>query len=144
MQRVTISLDDDVAQAFYRLIEERGYSNRSEAVRDLVRNELARREVSDDAGSCVAVVSYAFDHHERQLSKRMAEHQHAHTHLVISTMHVHIDEKRCAEAVVMRGRLSEVKPLAEALTAETGVEHGAVNYIPLSKTSEHDHHHHHE
>ena len=72
----------------------------------------------------------------------MAEHQHAHTHLVISTMHVHIDEKRCAEAVVMRGRLSEVKPFAEALTAETGVEHGAVNYIPLSKTSEHDHHHH--
>ena len=102
MQRVTISLDDDLAQAFDRLIEERGYSNRSEAVRDLVRNELARREVSDDAGSCVAGVSYAFDHHERQLSKRMAAHQHAHTHLVISTMHVHIDETRCAAAVVMR------------------------------------------
>ncbi len=149
MQRLTISLADDLTAAFDDLISRRGYTNRSEAFRDLLRKELAAdaEATAPDAGDCVAVVSYTYDHEARQLSQRLTNHQHGHTGLVISTMHVHVDEAQCAEAVVLRGPRGDVKRLAENLIAETGIEHGAANLIPLSPAAhhhDHDHAHPHE
>ena len=143
MQRLTISADDELTAAFDELIRRRGYTNRSEAFRDLVRKELAAaaEDEAPEQGSCVAIVSYTFDHEARQLSQRLANHQHNYAPLVISTMHVHVDASQCAEAVVLRGRRGEVRHLAENLIAETGIEHGAVNLIPLSDVV-HEHHHH--
>jgi CopG family nickel-responsive transcriptional regulator len=139
MQRLTISIDDDLAQAFDALIEKRGYQNRSEAFRDLLRKELAGETLSQEEGECVAVVSYSIDHHKRSLPFRMTEHHHDHSNLVISTMHVHANATDCVEAVVMRGPIAEVQALAKATIAEIGVEHGFAHFIPI----EGDHHHHH-
>lgn len=137
MQRLTISLDDDLTKSLDELIRRRGYSNRSEAFRDLLRKELAAEVLATrpETGNSVAVVSYVFNHEKRQLSQRLTNHQHDHLPVVISTMHVHIDTERCAEAVVLRGRTSEVRHMAESLVAETGIEHGAVNLIPVSDHS---------
>lgn len=132
MQRFTISADDDLSAAFDDWLRRHGYTNRSEAFRDLVRRELAADQPTQK-GRCVAIVSYAYDHEARQLSQRLTRQQHDHTSLVISTMHVHVDSARCAEAVVMRGDSGDVHRVAEALIAETGIEHGAVNFIPLSE-----------
>lgn len=132
MQRLTISLDDDLAAAFDDLMRRRGYANRSEAVRDLLRRELGESDlVSGAAKECVAVLSYVFDHHERQLSSRLTGMQHDHHDLAIATMHAHISHDDCIETVILRGATSEVKAFADGVIAETGVRHGQVQLIPV-------------
>lgn len=135
MQRFTISLDDDLAAQFDALIERRGYDNRSEAFRDLLRGELAQENITEGRGSCVGVVSYAYNHEARTLSNRMVEHQHSHLGLVIATLHVHVSAEECVEAVVMRGPVTEIKKLAAETIAETGIEHGSAHFIPLSRAA---------
>ena len=132
MQRLTISLDDDLAAAFDELIQRRGYANRSEAVRDLLRRELGESDLtSGTAKQCVAVLSYVFDHHERQLSSRLTSLQHDHHDLAIATMHAHISHEDCVETVILRGATSEVKEFAQSVIAETGVRHGKIQLIPV-------------
>lgn len=142
MQRLTISVDEDIARAFDALIEERRYKNRSEAFRDLLRRELAQNAFERQNADCVAVVSYAFDHHARNLSSKMVEHQHEHQSIVISSMHVHISQNKCVETVVMRGPYDKVHRLAQDTIAETGIEEGAVNYIAVRQDDEKEHHAH--
>jgi len=141
MQRITISVDDELAADFERLLEKRRYRNRSEAFRDLVRGELSRESLESGLGNCVGVVSYTYDHHARTLSKRMVEHQHDHASLVVSSMHVHLDHDRCVEAVVMRGATRQVRHLAESIVAETGIENGTIHLIPI-EGAEKPHHGH--
>lgn len=148
MQRLTISVDDDIARAFDALIEERRYKNRSEAFRDLLRRELAQNAFEKQNAECVAVVSYTFDHQARNLSSRMIEQQHDHHSMVISSMHVHVSRHKCVETVVMRGPYDKVRRMAQDTIAETGIEEGAVNYIAVHEDDkEHpvdEHHHGHE
>lgn len=132
MQRLTISLDDELAEAFDELIQRRGYANRSEAVRDLLRRELGENDLtSGTAKQCVAVLSYVFDHHERQLSSRLTSLQHDHHDLAIATMHAHISHEDCVETVILRGATREVKDFAQSVIAETGVRHGQMQLIPV-------------
>ena len=133
MQRLTISLDDELAQAFDQLILRRGYANRSEAVRDLLRRELGENDLTQGtAKQCVAVLSYVFDHHERQLSSRLTTLQHDHHDLAIATMHAHISHEDCVETVIMRGATSQVEEFAHSVIAETGVRHGQIHLIPVA------------
>lgn len=132
MQRLTISLDDDLAEAFDGLIRQRGYANRSEAFRDLLRKELGESDLAGGkARQCVAVLSYIFDHHERQLSSRLTDLQHDHHDLAIATLHAHISHEDCVEAVILRGTTGEVRDFAQSVIAETGVRHGHVELIPI-------------
>ena len=134
MQRVTISLDDDLARAFDELMRRRGYASRSEAMRDLLRRELGEDELaSGAAGQCVAVMSYLYDHHERQLSNRLTRLQHDHHDLVISMMHAHISHDDCIETAFLRGETVAVTDFAQTVIAETGVRHGRVQLIPFAK-----------
>lgn len=133
MQRFTISLDSELAEEFDQLIRDRGYVNRSEAVRDLLRREIALRRFSrEEASYCVATLSYVFDHHERRLSERSASLQHHHGALVIAATQVHLTDADCLESLFLRGPTAEVRSLAERLSAETGIRHSAVNLIPLA------------
>lgn len=146
MERFTISLDEKLATEFDRLIRERGYRNRSEAVRDLLRDKLDALRIQEvQAPYCVASLSYVYNHHERDLAERMTELQHRHHDLVVASTHVHLDHDDCLETVILRGKTTAVQSFADALTAERGVRHGQLNLVPvdLDEGRVHDHTHSH-
>jgi CopG family transcriptional regulator, nickel-responsive regulator len=133
MQRVTITIDDDLVAEIDGFIAERGYANRSEAIRDLARAGLSqsRFEVGDDR-DCVATLSYVYDHAERQLPKRLTRDFHAHHGLAQATLHIHLDHDSCLEVTVLKGRSVEVKAFADHVIAERGVRHGHIAYMPAN------------
>jgi CopG family nickel-responsive transcriptional regulator len=105
VERFTISLDEELARAFDALIAARGYSNRSEAVRDILRAQIeASRLAREDAPHCIANLSYVFNHHERELAERVTHDQHDHHDLCVATLHAHLDHDNCMESVILRGR----------------------------------------
>jgi CopG family transcriptional regulator, nickel-responsive regulator len=140
MQRFTISLDDTLAEEFDRLIAERGYGNRSEAVRDLLRSQLDRQhERADPKAICVACLSYVYAHHEHELAQRLLALQHGHHDLTVSTTHAHLDHEHCIETVILRGPAVTVRRFAEGVMAERGVHHGVLNLILAEAVGEHRH-----
>jgi CopG family nickel-responsive transcriptional regulator len=132
MERITISLDEELAAAFDALIAERGYRNRSEAMRDLLRAELERsRQSESDGGHCIATLSYVYNHHERELAERLTSLQHAHHDLTVSTLHAHLDHDNCIECAILKGPSDTVRQFAAVMTAERGVRHGSLNLISV-------------
>lgn len=132
MERFTISLDEPLAREFDDLIRRRGYANRSEAVRDMLRRELEDdRLARDEAPHCVAALSYIYDHHERQLAERLTDMQHHAHDLVVSSMHVHLDHDHCLETLFLRGDTAETRRFADLLAAERGVRHAQLNLVPV-------------
>ena len=133
MDRFTISLSPELATAFDELIAERGYTSRSEAVRDILRRELqaslARR---DERGLCVASLSYVYDHHQRSLAERLTELQHNHHELTVASMHAHLDHDNCLETALLRGPVRDVRTFADALIAERGVRNGHLNLVDIA------------
>jgi CopG family nickel-responsive transcriptional regulator len=144
MQRVTITLDDDLMDDLDRIIAARGYQNRSEAIRDLARSGLERAAV-EVAGTrnCVAALVYVYDHHARDLPKRLTQGFHDHHDLSQATLHVHLDEESCLEVTVLKGRGAEVQSFANHIIAERGVRHGHVVYVPATEGMKHSHAHSH-
>jgi CopG family nickel-responsive transcriptional regulator len=144
MERFTISLSEDLAREFDALIAERGYENRSEAVRDLIRRalEAQRRQVQPHT-HCVASLSYVYNHHERDLADRLIELQHEFHDLCVATLHVHLDHEHCMESVALRGHLEEVQGFADRLVAERGVKHGQLNVVTAELGRRHAHAHDH-
>ena len=131
MQRITITIDTPLAQEIDRLIETRGYQNRSEAVRDLVRAGIVHSTpVAGTSPNCVASLAYVYDHGTRELSKRLAKTFQQHHDLTIATMRVALDHDSCMEVSVLRGRTADVERFAEHVVAERGVRHGHVAIVP--------------
>lgn len=132
MKRLTMSLDDDLADAFEQLVHARGYENRSEAFRDLLRRDVSTERARDDPEApCVATLSYVYDHHQRQLALRLTDLQHDHHELTVSTTHAHLDNDHCVEVVILRGRTGEVRAFAESVMAQPGVHHGRLHLVPM-------------
>ena len=131
MQRVTITIDDDLMAELDRIIESRGYQNRSEAIRDLARAGIREAAESLDAErDCVAALVYVYDHAARQLPRRLTETFHDHHELSLSSLHVHLDHDSCLEVTVLKGKTGEVQHFAEHVIAERGVRHGRVVMMP--------------
>lgn len=147
MQRFTISLDDSLAAQFDNWIAAHSYDNRSEAVRDLIRERLSRDtlpNVGAHKGWCVASVSFVYDHHDHTVANRVLDLQHRHHDLVVSSMHTHLDRDHCLETVVFKGEVVAVASCCEELTALRGVRHGHANIVPLQedgKSHRHEHGH---
>ena len=131
MQRVTISLDDALLAVIDERVATHGYQGRSEAIRDLLRAGLLEPEATHPDASCVATLSYVYDHGTRELPKRLNTVFHEHHDLTLSTLHVHLDQGRCMEVSVLTGSAKEVTTLARQVMAERGVRHGAAQIIPL-------------
>jgi CopG family nickel-responsive transcriptional regulator len=132
MERITMSMDEALAKDFDRMVRDRGYTSRSEAMRDLLRREVeAHRQARDPRSQCVANFSYVYNHHERQLAERLVQTQHQHHDLVVSTMHVHLDHEHCLESVVLKGPALAVRALADRTQAERGVRHGMLNLVTV-------------
>lgn len=143
MERFTISLDENLARAFDELIAERGYSNRSEAVRDILRARIeASRLEREAAGHCIANLSYVYNHHERELAERVTQEQHAHHDLCVATLHAHLDHDNCMESVILRGPTDAVRAFADALIARPGIRHGQLNLVSAEfREQPHSHSH---
>jgi CopG family nickel-responsive transcriptional regulator len=137
VQRVTISLDDALATEFDALAQSRGYSSRSEAVRDLLRDAVRTRRGEEEAGYCVANLSYVYNHHERGLATLLANVQHENHDLVLATTHVHLDHDHCLETVMLKGPTRRVCAFADSLRAERGVRHGVLNVIDVEPGDHH-------
>ena len=130
MERFTISIDEDLAREFDALIAARGYSNRSEAVRDILRAQIEQARLArDEATHCIANLSYVYNHHERDLAERVTHDQHERHDLCVATLHAHLDHDNCMESVILRGPAAEVRAFADALIARPGVRHGALNLV---------------
>ncbi len=138
MQRISITIDDDLLAAIDALSQRRGYSSRSEAVRDIVRESLVKEaEAGAEDGPCVAALSYVYQHGTRELSKRLTSVQHDHHDLSVSTLHVHLSNADCLEVTVLKGNAGEVRAFADAVTSQRGVRHGHLNVIPAGDGDEH-------
>ena len=132
MRHLTISVDDELADTFDRLVEEKGYGSRSEAFRDLLRGALGQQQLrTGTAKYCVGALSYVYNHHERQLARRLTSMQHDHHDVTVSTMHAHLDHDNCIETVILRGPTQAVMDFAQAVMAQSGVRHGSFQPIPI-------------
>lgn len=142
MKRLTMSLDDHLADHFDALVAGRGYANRSEAFRDLLREHIgSRREAEHPDGPCIGTLSYVYNHHQRQLSARLTGMQHEHHDLTVSTTHAHLDHDHCIEVVILRGATDRVRGFAEAVMAQPGVSHGQLHLVPMAAQAAHGHEH---
>lgn len=144
MDRYTISLDHTLAAAFDQLIAERGYANRSEAVRDLLRAEiergLQRRHLNaGQAGQAVACLSYVCKPHERELGERLMLLQHGHHDIAVTSSRLLLDHEHSLETLLLRGPAAAVRALADRIGAERGVQHAQLNLISMQSHHEHAH-----
>src|SRR5437764_3629317 len=137
MQRITITVDDELMDEIDQVIATRGYQNRSEAIRDLARAGLQQVALEKDGGrDCVAALVYVYDHKARDLAKRLVNSFHAHHELSLSTLHLHLDHDSCMEVTVLKGRTRDVQQLGEHVIAERGVRYGRLFLVPVDVHSE--------
>ncbi|CAM3309001.1 nickel-responsive transcriptional regulator NikR [Paracoccus nototheniae] len=138
MQRVTMTIEDDQLAALDAYAGQRGYASRSEAMRDVLAGvQMAATDADSDA-TCIATLTYLFDHDIRDLTRRLATQAHSHHHLQLSTLHVHITHDDCLEVVVLRGTVGQVRRMADAILTQKGVRMGQLHVMPLPVGSEAD------
>ena len=140
MERITITIDDELLATVDTLVAKRGYPSRSEAIRELLREAAKTEQAADGHAPCVAALTYVYDHSVRDLSQRIVATQHDHHDLNIATTHVHFDHDSCLEVAILKGDADAIHSLANTLTAQRGVRHANLHIIP-TKASGHRHSH---
>jgi CopG family nickel-responsive transcriptional regulator len=136
MQRITITVDDELVAALDRYIDESG-QNRSEAIRDLTRAGLAQfQEKGNNRQAGVAALIYVYEHEERELAKRLTKSSHGHHDLSVATMHIHLDHSSCMEVAVLKGAIRDVRDFARRIIGERGVRHGQLVTVPVEFESQ--------
>ena len=142
MQRITISLDEDLLAMVDGLCRRRGYTSRSEAVRDILRGAAVQaEETAAPTAACYGVLSYVYDHETRDLARRLTESHHHDHALSVSTLHVHVSDRDCLEVAILRGRPGELQRLADAITTQRGVRFGALHVVPSDGEAASSSHH---
>ncbi len=130
--RFGVSLDRHLLDDFDRLIQQRKYTTRSEAIRDLIRDALIKQEW-DENKAAVGTVTFVYDHHVRDLSRKLTQIQHDFQGHVLAGMHVHLDHDHCLEVLVVKGKGSEIRRVADALVSVKGVKHGKLTLTTTGK-----------
>ena len=129
VERIGISLEKNLLSAFDKLIAKKGYQSRSEAVRDIVRQQLSEDRLKNPKARAVAAVFLIYDHHSTKLTSKLIDLQHSHLLQTICSMHIHLSHDDCMEIIVLRGRLSEINRTAEKMISQKGVKIGRINFI---------------
>ena len=124
LSRIGVAIDSELLDKFDQLISKRGYTNRSEAFRDLIRDELVQKTWESPESQVVGTVTLVYDHHVRMLSEKLTDIQHDFHRSILSTLHVHLDHDHCLEVLVVRGKSADVRKVADALISTKGVKHG--------------------
>ncbi|MDR3737390.1 MAG: nickel-responsive transcriptional regulator NikR [Terracidiphilus sp.] len=143
LSRIGIALDSDLLMRFDRSIERRGYTNRSEAFRDLIRDQLVSERTAAPAAPVVGTVTLIYDHRASGISEKLTELQHANHELVVSTSHAHLDHDSCLEVLIVHGKSAEVEQFADLLIGLKGVDHGRLVMTVPANALEHPHAHKH-
>lgn len=128
--RFGISLSSELFGPFDELCRRKSYTNRSEAIRDLIRMALIQEEWKKTEGEVAGTLTLVYDHHTNDLARRIMEIQHVHYHVVVTSIHVHLDHNNCLEVLVLRGKAADVSTLADKLIACNGVKHGV--FVPTT------------
>jgi CopG family nickel-responsive transcriptional regulator len=122
--RFGISIDGQLLDSFDASIHAKGYDNRSEAIRDLIRGSLVEEKWQGEDEEMVGTVTLVYDHHTRELADKLTEHQHSHHKAILSSLHIHLDAHHCLEVVVLKGKSMVIKKLADELISTKGIKHG--------------------
>lgn len=132
LTRFSISIEADLLARFLRLARKHGWENRSEAIRNIMRDALVREEWSGDE-EIVGTITIVYDHHRRELGERLTEIQHDHHQAVLAETHIHLDHDNCLEMIAVRGTATEVQKIADALIGARGVKHGKLSATTSGK-----------
>jgi len=124
--RFGVSLEEALLHNFDSLIKKRKYTNRSEAIRDLIRQELLKKDLEEDR-EVAGAITFLYDHHQRDLLNKIIDVQHDHQYIIQSSQHIHLDHHNCLEIVAVKGNSGKVKKLADTLKALKGVKHGSLS-----------------
>ena len=129
IERIGVSLEEELLSRFDKLIAKKGYQSRSEAIRDLLRQQLSGERLADPKAKAVAAVFVVYDHHSTKLMEKLTSLQHSHLLQTISSMHIHLDEHDCLEVIVLRGKVAEINKMAENMLSQKGVKLGKINLV---------------
>ena len=152
LSRIGIALDSGLLERFDRSIKRRGYTNRSEAFRDLIRDRLVQERTAAPDATVVGTVTLIFDHHAHGITEKLTEVQHEHHDLVVSTSHAHLDHDACLEVLIVHGKSAQVEQFADRMIGLKGVQHGrlvmtvpehAIESSGVKHSHEHSHEHSH-
>ena len=144
LSRTGVSIDNKLLQQFDRFIENQGYANRSEAVRDLIRDRLVSNSIAAPNAEVVGTVTLMYDHQSRLLPEMLTDIQHARHSEIISTVHAHLDHDTCLEVIVVKGKSKRIQELADLLISTKGVQHGRLVMSSPGighSSAKHDHKH---
>ena len=129
VERIGVSLDKKLLSQFDELINKQGYQSRSEAIRDLIRQQLSSERLSNPQARAVAAVFLVYDHHATMVPQKLIDLQHSHLLHAISSLHVHLDEHDCLEVIVLRGQVGQINKMADSLLSMKGVKIGLTNLL---------------
>lgn len=129
LERIGISLDNDLLAMFDELLNQQGYANRSEAVRDLIRQNLSEQQLEKPNTEAVAGLFVVYDHHATNLSQKMTHLQHNHVSQIIASLHVHLDHHNCLEVILLRGKVGDVQKTVDQIRALKGVKLSRINIM---------------
>jgi CopG family nickel-responsive transcriptional regulator len=131
--RFGVSIDAKLLKQFDKYIKQKGYVNRSEAIRDLIRNNLVEKEWEVGTEETVGTITLIYNHHKRELPETLTNIQHKYHTSMVSTLHVHLDSHNCLEVLVVKGKAREIKIIADMLIGTKGVKHGKLTTTTLGK-----------
>lgn len=122
--RFGVSVKPDLLKKFDKMIKKEGYTNRSEAIRDIIRRNLIMEKNKDPNAEAIGTLTMIYDHHVGSLTDRLLDLQHDHTKEILVTTHVHIDHRNCLEVIVLKGKVGTIQKLADKIKALKGIKHG--------------------
>jgi len=131
--RFGVSMDSQLIKKFDTLIDRKGYTTRSEAIRDMIRDSLVEQEWASEDREIVGTITIVYNHHTRELNHALTDLQHKSFDQIISALHVHLDAHNCLEVLVVKGRSNEIKKLADRLIGTKGVKHGKLTMTTTGK-----------
>jgi CopG family transcriptional regulator, nickel-responsive regulator len=131
--RFGVSIDDQLIKKFDALIARKGYTTRSEAIRDMIRDSLVEQEWEAEDQETVGTITLVYNHHTRELDHALTDMQHKSFHQIVSALHVHLDAHNCLEVLVVKGKSSEIRKIADRLIGTRGVKHGKLTTTTTGK-----------
>lgn len=137
LERIGVSLEKGLLGDFDKLIEKQGYQSRSEALRDLIRQQLSRQTIENPETYAVGAIVLVYDHHATKVMQKLTSLQHNHLLETISSMHVHMDSHYCMEIIVLKGKVGDIKRMGDEIVSIKGVKLGKVNLVESHSTHSH-------